>query len=387
MVLACIAALSLAYWVAVTYASVRLIRDVPVLADQHPPEPAAWPRVSVIIAACNEEESIEGALRSRLAEGYPDAEYIVVDDRSTDRTGEIIDRLAAEDPRVVPVHVRELPEGWLGKVHAMSRGLQSATGDYILFSDADIHHAPGTLRRAIAYCQDRGVDHLVVVPEVWSTAFGLDVFMNAMLRMLIIISRPWKASDPTSRVSLGGGNFNLVRRESLDRAGGLDSLRLEVVDDAALGQIVKWSGARQAVVNARGLVQLYYYRSIPEAVRGMEKNAFAAMGRFSVARFLANITMLSVLESGCLVALAFGGGTVRALAALGVALAVGTSLAVARWMRRPLLASLLGPLGVALMVFGATRSMVLTLVRGGIIWRGTHYPLAALRRGMRLVLA
>ena len=119
----------------------------------------------------------------------------------------------------------------------------------------------------------------------------------------------------------------------------------------------------------------------------MEKNAFAALGRFSVVRFLATISLLSILELNCLVALAFGDGVVRAFAAVGVALAVGASVAVARWMGRPVLPSLFGPIGVVLMVSSAVRSMVLTLLRGGILWRGTHYSLAALRRGMRLVSA
>src|SRR5262249_1819655 len=154
------AILSAAYWAVLVFAALRTIHAVPSLAALAPPEPASWPRVSVIIPACNEEATIEEALRSRLREGYPAAEYIVVDDRSTDRTGEILDRIAAEDPRVVALHVRELPDGWLGKVHALHAGLARATGEWVLFSDADIHHEVGTLRRAVAHCEQNGIDHL-----------------------------------------------------------------------------------------------------------------------------------------------------------------------------------------------------------------------------------
>src|SRR5262249_48664955 len=161
------------------------------------------------------------------------AEYIIIDDRSTDRTGEIVDELASADARVVPVHVMELPDGWLGKVHAMHVGLEHASGDWILFSDADVHHDPGVLSRIIAHCEARKLDHVAVFPSIWPVSCGLDVVMNTLLRQFAITARAWKVPDPTSRVSVGGGNFNLVRRTTLARAGGVEPLKLEVVDDVA----------------------------------------------------------------------------------------------------------------------------------------------------------
>src|SRR5438105_2268588 len=128
VVLAGFAIVAAAYAAINAMAAVRMFRGVPLLARLEPPEPARWPRVSVIIPACNEAATIEQALHSRVAEGYPDAEYLVVDDRSTDDTGAIIDRLARADPRIVPLHVRELPAGWLGKLHAMHVALARATG-------------------------------------------------------------------------------------------------------------------------------------------------------------------------------------------------------------------------------------------------------------------
>lgn len=387
IVLAGVAIVAAAYWVFVALASLRAMAAVPLIARLAPADPPRWPRVSVIIPACDEEATIEQALRSRLGEGYPDAEYLVIDDRSTDRTGEIIDRLAAEDPRIVALHVRELPEGWLGKVHALHTAVGRATGEWVLFSDADVHHAPGTLRRVVAHCEQEGVDHVAVFPSVWSSSFWLDGVMNLFLRLLAAGSRAWKVPDPRSRISAGGGNFNLVRRAVLARAGGLSPLRMEVIDDAALGQMLKWSGARQRVLNARGFVGLWFYRSVRDIVVGMEKNAFAMLGRFDVPRFAIALAALSVCELGAWVVLAAGAGWPAALAAATLALAALVQLAVARWLDRPLLPTVLAPLGWLVFVFAALRSMVLTLRRGGITWRGTHYPLAALRRGRRYVHA
>jgi hypothetical protein len=343
--------------------------------------------VSVIIPACNEEATIEQALRSRLGEGYPDAEYLVVDDRSTDRTGEIIDRLAAEDPRIVAIHISELPEGWLGKVHALHVAAARATGEWLLFSDADVHHEPGTLRRAVAHCEHGAIDHLAVFPWVWSSTFWLDGVMNMVLRLLATGSRAWKVPDPRSRISVGGGNFSLVRREALARAGGVEPLRMEVIDDAALGQMLKWSGARQGVLNGRGLVGLWFYRSVRDVVLGMEKNAFAMLGRLSVPRFSIALGVLSLCELGAPIALAASSGWPLALACATLVISLGVQVAVARWLERPLLPVVLSPLAWLVLVFGALRSTLLALVRGGITWRGTHYPLAALRRGRRYVHA
>lgn len=384
---AVLAVVSAPYWLVVAFSVAKVILRVPLVEKLTPRTPHRWPRVSVIIPACNEALAIEAALRSRVAEGYPDAEYIVVDDRSTDGTGEIIEALAREDGRIVPVHVSELPVGWLGKVHAMNVALGRATGEFILFSDADVHHEPGTLERVIAHCQENGIDHVSVFPSVWSSTFPLDVLMNTVLRAFAVASRAWKVADPTSRVSLGGGNFNLVRRSALERAGGLEPLKLEVLDDAGLGQTLKWSGAKQVVLNARGFVGLWFYRSVREAVGGMEKNGFAAIGRYSVARCALAMIGLAVAELGAFAALAGGGGWVRILAAITVAVALGAQLAIGKWLGRPALPTLFAPIGTIVLAFAALRSMVLALVRGGIVWRGTLYPLAALRRGMRYVHA
>ncbi|HEX4416847.1 MAG TPA: glycosyltransferase family 2 protein [Kofleriaceae bacterium] len=376
---------SAVYWGLATLSAILLQRGVPLLERLAPPTPQRWPRVSVVIPACNEAATIEAALRSRLGEGYPDAEYLVVDDRSTDGTGEIIDRLAIEDARVVPLHVRELPAGWLGKVHAMHVALGRATGEYVLFSDADVHHARGTLQRVVAHCEQHAIDHVAAFPTVWSTAFWVDAAMTTFLRILIVASRAWKVADPRSRISIGGGVFNLVRRTALERAGGLAPLAMEVVDDAGLGQLLKWSGARACVVNARGFVKLAYYTSVREAVLGMEKNAFAAIGRFDVARFAIVLGSICTLELAGPIALGLGVAPLLAGATVGLALA--TQLAIARWIDRPVGSALLSPFGVVLFAFGGMRSMILTFRRGGIAWRGTHYPLAALRAGRRLVHA
>lgn len=149
-------------WVAaaviVTRGNRRMIR----LAELSSSGPTLWPRVSIVLAARNEGATIGAALPTVLALDYPDFELIAVDDRSEDDTGAILDRLAAANPKLQVDHIRELPAGWLGKNHALHHGAQRATGKWILFTDADVHFTPGSLRRAVVHA---GSDRSIFLPS------------------------------------------------------------------------------------------------------------------------------------------------------------------------------------------------------------------------------
>ena len=133
--------------------------------------------------ARNEVETLGPAMRSRLAEGYPALEVVLVDDRSTDGTDALVDAIAAEDPRVRALHLTSLPPGWLGKLHAMSEGLRLATGEWLLFSDADVDLAPGTLTRAVSYAEARQLDHLSILPQLRPATWLVDAALASFTRI------------------------------------------------------------------------------------------------------------------------------------------------------------------------------------------------------------
>ena len=167
MTLSLIAAiLVLLGWLGVGQEVFRGNRRMRRLATLAAPAPAAWPRVSVVFAARNEAGTVGAAVPTMLALDYPDLEVIAVNDRSEDDTGAILDRLAAADPRLKVVHVTELPAGWLGKNHALADGGAAATGEWILFTDADIHFRPDVLRRAVAHARAHSLDHLAAIPAL-----------------------------------------------------------------------------------------------------------------------------------------------------------------------------------------------------------------------------
>ena len=224
-----------AYWLYMTYGSWRL-QGLPSLGDMG--EPERPPRVSVVVPACNEADKLEAAFRSLMRQDYPNLELILVEDRSTDDTAQIADRLGAHNERVKVIHVKDLPEGWLGKVHAMKLGYEASSGEYVLFTDADVHFSRAILR-AIAFCQKENLDHLVVIPRLRSAGLATDAIIESFLRpFMMIVARPWKVSDPKSKAFMGIGAFNMVRREAFERTDKLDWLRMEVGDDMALGLII-----------------------------------------------------------------------------------------------------------------------------------------------------
>jgi hypothetical protein len=370
------------YSLATAIGMVRAVRSVPVLAQTSARAPGRWPRVSIVIPACNEAGDIEEAVRSRLRDDYPELEIVLVDDRSTDGTGEIVDRLALEDGRVRAIHVNELPAGWLGKLFALHRGAQLASGELLLFSDADVHVTPGALRRAVALFQSERLDHLGVLPGLWSSGLLLDAAFSAFFRLVWLAARPWAVPDPRSKAACGVGAFNLVRRSAFERSPGFEYLKLEQADDAALGQMLKRSGARCAVANGRGDVGLHFYRSLRDMARGIEKGG----ARWPFAGVCAGMVVLLALELGPWLALTAPGAWPRALGAAGATLSVAATVGVAHWMRHPLLPAVLAPVGVILLATMMLRASALAAVRGGVSWRGTFYRTSDLRAGSRFTI-
>lgn len=376
--------LGCAYWVAVVVVGLRTLRAVPSLDEWPLPAEARWPSLSVVSPACDEADTLREAGRARLTTDYPDVEFIVVEDRSRDGTGAIADELAAADPRVRALHVRELPEGWLGKVHAMETGLRVARGEWVLFSDADVHYAPDALRRALALAQARGLDHLAVLPRLLPGPLLLDTAISAFGRHFTLGTRPWAVEDPKSRASVGVGAFNLVRRSALERLGGLHRLRLSVADDLALGALLKASGARQGLAISRRAVYLQWYDSLGAMARGLSKGLFAYAGRCQPVRLLLMALGVTFLDLAPWLALLLPLGLTW-LTVLGAVMSAASLVSAAlgdRWAGRPMRAALLQPVGSLLMGWIIARAAVVGWRRGGVVWRGTLYPSALLREAL-----
>jgi glycosyltransferase involved in cell wall biosynthesis len=349
------------------------------------PAGKSWPRLSVVVACRNEEANVRRALSSLLAQDYPDLEIVAVDDRSEDATGAILRELAGANRALTVARVDALPPGWLGKTHAMQVGAGAASGDWILFTDADVLFAPGALRRAVAWVDGEGLGHGVAIPHFIAPGFLERAFVALFGLVVLIVFRADDLRRPGSRAHIGVGAFNLVRRDAYRAIGGHERLRMEVVDDLKLGLVLRRSGVRQGCADSGGLVGVRWQRGFVATLRGLMKNVFAG-NEYRWALTLRSVIGLPLVTTFPLAVLlvAHGGGTGWAVARLLAAGAWLTSALVHGAAARRF-AGGRGHEGLALALVGpclggvSLASALAATVRGAVIWRGTRYPLPQLK--------
>jgi glycosyltransferase involved in cell wall biosynthesis len=364
--------------------------------DRNPVLPGGNPRVSIIVPARNEEESIERALNSLLALDYDNYEVIAVNDRSTDSTGQIMERVAESQnqkshpvaknatrvghPVLRVIHHTELPAGWLGKTHAMWTAADQAKGDWLLFTDADVLFKPDSLRRALAYAESVSADHVVLFPRMIMKRPG-EYMMIAFFQTLFMFGhRPWKVADPSTDDHMGVGAFNLVRRNVYDAVGTYAALRMEVVDDMKLGKVVKKAGFAQRNVFGGDLISIRWAKGAMGIVNNLTKNFFAVLSfqwRTVISAF-----GLAFLNFGPFLGIFLARGWARLPYAVALGSLFAIYIGISRRSAVPAYYFLLHPASAALFIYTLLRSMVLTLWNDGIEWRGTKYPLDELRKGM-----
>lgn len=358
--------------------SVRKLSDLP----SETPE-GGWPALAVIFAARDEAEHVEQAARSILALDYPNLRVVAVDDRSRDDTGAILDRLALEDPRLAVVHVGDLPSGWLGKTHALQIASEAADAPWLLFTDADVHFATHSLRKAMTYALSSGADHLVVSPAVPTEGFGERLFL-VMFQLAFTLDSPgWWVEDMRRRTSIGVGAFNLVRAEPFHDLGGFRRIGLSVDEDLQLGRALKWAGYQPRVVLGQGEVSVRWQVGLRGMIRGLEKNFFAA-ARFRLSRVL--LFSFGILVSGVcpFVGLFVGPIWTRVICGLGVVVITILTALVGGQSRVSFAYGPLVWLSALILTGTLWWSTLVTYLQGGVRWRGHLYSLTELRRHVRL---
>jgi glycosyltransferase involved in cell wall biosynthesis len=326
----------------------------------------------------NEAENIAACLESLLAQEYTSLQILAVDDRSTDGTGAIMDSFATRCPdRLKVLHITDLPGGWLGKTHAMAVAARESEGEYLLFTDADILFSPDALRRSMAYAVASQADHLVTLPTLvlkrWDEAALLSFFQVCALWA----SRPWKVADSKAkRDAVGVGAFNLIRRDAYEKVGGFEALRMEIIEDLGIARRVKRAGLRQRVAFGRGLVNVHWASGAFGVVGVLTKNIFSAF-RFQIPLLLFACGWLVAFCVLPVVVIVPGLLLPWVLTAFSVAflyVGLGRHSGISAWN------AALAPFAALLLIYALLRSMVTTLRQGGVVWRGTFYPLAELKR-------
>src|ERR1022692_1082206 len=376
--------------------------------DRRPATANGEPRISIIVPARNEAEDIRETLTRLMDLDYSNYEIIAVNDRSTDGTGQIMDEVAAGErscgagtpahvstavplsavadksvraPRLKVIHISELPSGWMGKTHAMWTAGHYATGDWLLFTDADVLFKPDSVRRAIAYAEAEQADHVVLFPRMIMKQWGERMMIAFFQALFVFGHRPWKVADPKARDHMGVGAFNLVRRSVYDSVGTYRALRMEVLDDMKLGKVVKNAGFAQRNVFGEDLISLRWAKGAFGIVNNLTKNFFAVMS-FQWPRTVVSIVGLGFLNLGPFLGVWLAQGWTRIPYAIALVSLFGIYYGMSSRSSVPAYYFFLHPVSTSLFMYTLLRSMLHTLSNDGIVWRGTKYPLEELRKGM-----
>lgn len=341
---------------------------------------AVCPSVSLLFAARDEEEKLPAALATLAKLDYPRLEIVGVDDRSRDASGKILDEFARGNKRFRAIHISELPHGWLGKTHALQKAYENSTGEWMLFTDADVRLAPDVLRRAITLARERDLDHLTLFGDVEMKGFWESVTITFFGMAFHIATIPHRIGNPTSGAYAGVGAFQLLKRSTYEASGTHRRLAMDVVDDMKLGKIVKQAGFRSGIGVAQDAVVVRWHAGIGNLIRGVTKNFFAGLSYRPTLVILVIVAAL-LMNVAPLVVVFAGHGWVRIFAIIAVIIALCFHVGVDIVMRASPLYALTYPLGSLLICYMLLRSMSVTLWNGGVTWRDTFYPLDELKRG------
>jgi len=355
----------------------------PALSAETIPDAGPQGLVSIIVPAKDEEANIAAALETLLAQDYPEIEIIVVDDRSTDGTADVVRRVAERDARVRLVQVAELPEGWFGKPHAMHVGAGEARGRWLLFVDADCRQAPHSVRAGVHFLADAGGDMLSLWPVLEMHGFWENVVQPVAGSVLVAWFRPDRVNDPRRRVAFANGQYILFRREVYEAVGGHAAVRSELVEDIAMARIVKGAGHR--LLNAVGadLFTTRMYDSLRAMYWGWARiygGGFKSAGRLVAVMALTFLFTLFpfLVLAGAACAVAAGARAPWVLATLG--LSAAAIVFILATMRRLYLLSRANPwylafypLAVTLVLAFEAGAIVRALGLKGVTWRGTTY--------------
>jgi chlorobactene glucosyltransferase len=372
------AAVASAVWIGAVVLAVHERRVAPRLSEEPPARPG--PLVSVIVPARDEERGVGATVGSLRALDYDHVEVIVVDDESRDATGAEARAAAGDDPRVRVIDGAPLPEGWVGKPWACRQGVAAARGEWLLFTDADVVHAPDSLGRALALARRLGRGGLTLLPTI-DTAGGAErsVMPAALAAIATFVAPGPLARAPRSRVAIAAGGYMLMPRALYDVAGGHAAIRGRMVDDVCLAAAVKRRGALLAPVPAGPLARLRMYHGARDMWRGWSKNAsFGAAG--GAGRGLAGAGVLAALA--VIPATALAGGLRGRDARLALVGAAGCAAQVALqrlagWaVPTPRRYAPTLPLGMLVLSAAAARGAVERMAGVGPVWRGRRYPLA-----------
>jgi chlorobactene glucosyltransferase len=383
--LALVAAAVFVVWILRLILLVRSLRvDPRVRAGASGSRPDPAPLVSVVIPARDEESNISECLESIRAQDYPNLEIIVVDDRSTDRTAEIVEAAAREDPRIRLIRKDHLLSGWTGKTHALWVGSREARGKYLLFIDADTRHHPSNLTSMVAYVHGSGADMVTLNVGLITRTFWERVLQPILGGMFMMHFPPAKIADPNHKLAFGNGQYIFVRRSSYDDVGGHEAVKQYLLEDIALAKLLKGRGYKTVLAYGSEISRTRMYTNFADIWRGWVRIFYegfdrraTTLGAYFVLGIVFSILPFVVLGVGLYGLVAGSGAVVYWLMVVFTAASMALKWAVLRILysivRCPPVYLWLHPVAGVISLGILASALAKLFSKTGTTWRGTVY--------------
>ena len=344
--------------------SISFLKDTKIDLDTHP-------FVSIVVAACNEEETVERSIESIMKLEYKNFELIVVNDRSKDKTGDIIEKLQSKYSNLRVIHIKSLPEGWLGKNNALYEGSKISKGEWLLFTDADIIFSKDCLGKALTYISKNGLDHLCLLFQIIGGSLPYRIYFTYWSIGII-----WLI---TTQKHVGVGAFNLIKKSVYKQIGTHKAIALRPDDDLKLGKMVVIKGFKQGVLFGNDLIRVKWYGNLREIIRGFEKNAFAVLD-YNLFLVLSTSILTTFFHLYPIIGIFLGDITSKFLNLLSLLIVFLMYKHSSKYVGNPLWFFLANPISAVVNNYILLRATIKNLIEGKITWRGTDYPLDILRK-------
>jgi chlorobactene glucosyltransferase len=239
--------------------------------------PPSQPLISVCVPARNEEKNIRRCVEALLSQNYPNFEVIVLDDRSSDATPEILRELATRDDRLKVIYGSDLPPGWAGKPHALYQAEKAARGEWLCFIDADTFLAHDALSSCYVKAIETSADLFTIMTFQITGTFWEKTILPLVMTALSVGFSPSKVNDPARKDAVANGQFIMIRRKVYEAIGGHEKVKDQIVEDKAISEQVKWNGYRLIVADGMRVASTRMYTSLPEMWEGWTKNVYLGL--------------------------------------------------------------------------------------------------------------
>lgn len=342
------------------------------------------PKVSIILPARNEEEFIGKCLDSLVKQDYENYEIIVIDDSSEDKTGEIISEYAKKYPKIIPVSARLKPDGWMGKNWACMEGYGKATGELLLFTDADTKHAENVITLAVSHLNSFGLDALSAIPKMLTFDFWTNITLPMISTFLHTRFSALNVNNPAKKTGYFFGSFFILKKTTYQEVGTHEGVKQEIIEDGALGKKVKEAGYKMKMVRAEHLVDAVWARdkgTLWNALKRLMVPLYLQSGKIAIGIFFAIVFLLFVPFPILVISTSLAVETASAKilcmvsAIASILIYIGAIIEVKVGLKIKLIYAVFAPLGSLVVVLGFLSGLLQAKRTSSVTWRGRSYSM------------